>query len=219
MTSRQQGYLGLILLMSLFIFYVLYMYFIYDPQAAAFLGHKEDLKRPLQESLWLNIMAGHIIVACVAMIAGAIGFSERLRRRRPDIHRIVGYLYVGAVMLVVLSSGYMAPYATGGKMNSVAFNMMNLFWPAMTVWAVLQIRKKRLASHRRWNIRSYAFCYTNLSIHLITTAAYKGLSLPYVLSYTIGIYATVPLLLLVAEVIIRTLYPVAGGSTDPHAHA
>ena len=209
MTSRQQGYLGLMVLMTLFIFYVLYMYFIYDPQATAFLSHKEDLKRPLQEPLWLNIMAGHIIVACIAMIAGAISFSDRLRNHRPDIHRIVGYLYVGAVMLVVLSSGYMAPYATGGKINSVAFNMMNLFWPAMTVWAVLQIRKKRLASHRRWNIRSYAFCYTNLSIHLITTAAYKGLGLPYTLSYTIGIYATVPLLLLLAEIVIRTLYPAA----------
>lgn len=58
-------------------------------------------------------------------------------------------------------------------------------------------------------IRSYVFVFTNLFTHLVTAALHNGIGVDYTLSYTIAIYSTIVLLLLLAEVVIRKI------KTDP----
>jgi len=196
-------YLGMIGVAIIYILYVTFMNFIHDPQAAAFLSHKADLKRTVNTDIWLPVMMVHIIFACVAMLAGAINFSSRILTRYRSIHRANGYLYFLSVCIVDITSGYMAPYATGGKLNSMAFNFINLIWLIMTITAVVCIKRKQLAKHRKWMVRSYVFCYTNLFIHLITFLASKGAGLPYITSYTVGVYGAIVINILLAEWIIR----------------
>ncbi|MCZ4142412.1 hypothetical protein BZG17_31980, partial [Escherichia coli] len=104
-----------------------------------------------------------------------------------------GYVYVVSVLMVVLTSGYRAPYSTGGRINSIAFNVINLIWPIMTITAVVQIKKKRIVKHRNWMIRSYAFCFTNMLIHLITLLFNEGFGMAYASSYTYGVYGSLVL--------------------------
>ncbi|GLI04485.1 hypothetical protein YDYSG_05150 [Paenibacillus tyrfis] len=52
-------------------------------------------------------------------------------------------------------------------------------------------------------IRSYAFCFTNMFIHLITFLFHQGFGLVYATSYTIGVYGSIVLLLVIPDVIIR----------------
>jgi len=85
----------------------------------------------------------------------------------------------------------------------MAFNLLNLLWPAMTLAAIVQIRKRKIAKHRKWMIRSYVFCFTNLSIHLLTTLLTAGFGLAYATGYTIGVYASIVMLLAAAELVIR----------------
>lgn len=203
MVKGQSLYRAMVVVTALFIAYVLYANFIHDPEASRFLGHKTDLKRPINVPVWLNVMAVHVAFACVAMVSGAVNFSKRVIADYRKLHRINGYVYLVAVLAVVLTSGYMAPYTTGGKLNSIAFNILNIIWPAMTITAIVQIKKKRLDRHRKWMIRSYAFCFTNLFIHLITFLFHNGLGFEYAASYTIGVYGTIVLLFLLAELIIR----------------
>ncbi|MDI5791052.1 DUF2306 domain-containing protein [Bacillus licheniformis] len=61
-------------------------------------------------------------------------------------------------MVVTLSSGYMAPHSTGGRAVSIAFNMVNMYWPAATVISVIKARRNQFTKHRNWMIRSYLFC-------------------------------------------------------------
>ena len=204
MSTAKRLYSLMLIAAAGFVVYALYKNFVYDPGAAQFLGHKSDLKRPLNVPVWLNVMYVHVAFACAAMLSGAVNFSGALRRKSSRFHRINGYVYTVSVMIVVLTSGYMAPYATGGKAAGMAFNLMNLIWPALTIAAVAQARKKRAASHRKWMIRSYAFCFTNLSIHLLTTLLTTGFGLGYAAGYTIGVYGTIVLLLAAAELVIRT---------------
>jgi uncharacterized membrane protein YozB (DUF420 family) len=110
-----------------------------------------------------------------------------------------------SVLLVVVTSGYMAPHATGGKISSIGFNLLNLIWPAITITALVQIKKKQILKHRTWLIRSYAFCFTNVVIHLITSLFQHGFGFTYSGSYTIGVYGAIALLLIIPEVIIRTI--------------
>ncbi|MEK8132826.1 DUF2306 domain-containing protein [Paenibacillus filicis] len=204
-TSKQAYRLMLVVTIG-FILYAVYFNFIHDPQAAAFLSHKTNQTRALSTAVWLKVMYIHVGFACIAMLAGAVNFSGRVLRQYRRFHRINGYIYLLAVLIVDLTSGYMAPYATGGKATSMAFNFLNILWIFLTVVALVKIKKKQIHSHRKWMVRSYAFCFTNMLIHLLTFVLNNCFGLDYATSYTIGVYSTIPLLLLAAELVIRTVY-------------
>ncbi|OZB98855.1 DUF2306 domain-containing protein [Paenibacillus sp. XY044] len=205
MNKRKTLY-GLLACVSiLFILYALLENYIFDPGAEGFLSHKTALRREFHLPVWLSVMRIHVAFACIAMAAGLVNFSNVIFQKSRKFHRINGYVYMVSVLLVVITSGYMAPYATGGKMTSMAFNALNLIWLFMTVTALVQIKKKRVIRHRSWMIRSYAFCFTNLLIHLITSIFHQGFGLEYASSYTIGVYGTIVLLLIVPNILIRTM--------------
>ncbi|MEC0125189.1 DUF2306 domain-containing protein [Paenibacillus pabuli] len=203
MKKRTTLYGWLACVSSLFILYALIKNYWVDPEASEFLSQKTGLKRELNLPIWLNIMYIHVAFACLAMASGLLNFSSRIFEKSRKFHRINGYVYIVSVLLVVLTSGYMAPYATGGKISSMGFNALNIIWLFITITALIQIKKKRMIQHRNWMIRSYAFCFTNMFIHLMTTLVHQGFGLAYTISYTIGIYGTIALLLVISEMIIR----------------
>ncbi|WP_209976173.1 DUF2306 domain-containing protein [Paenibacillus eucommiae] len=207
MQKRKPLY-GLLACVSIvFILYALVDNYIIDPGAEGFLSHKTGLKRELNLPVWLNVMHIHVAFACIAMATGLLNFSNRIFDKSHKFHRINGYVYLVCVLLVVLTSGYMAPYATGGKITSMGFNALNMIWLLITLMALVQIKKKRITRHRNWMIRSYAFCFTNLLIHLITFLFHQGFGLAYATSYTVGVYGSIVLLLVIADVIIRRIGP------------
>ncbi|MFD1956860.1 DUF2306 domain-containing protein [Paenibacillus thailandensis] len=203
MKKWKSGYGLLACVTILLIVYALADNYIIDPGAESFLSHKTGLKRELNLPVWLNVMYVHVAFACVAMAAGLLNFSNRIFAKSRKFHRMNGYVYVASVLLVVLTSGYMAPHATGGKITSMGFNALNLIWPFITVMALVQIKKRRITRHRNWMIRSYAFCFTNLSIHLLTALFHQGFGFVYADSYTIGVYGSIALLLIIPEIVIR----------------
>lgn len=205
MQKRKTLYALLGLICFIFIVYALVKNYWIDPEAYEFLSNKSGLKREFNVPVWLNIMYVHVAFACIAMASGLLNFSTRLFQKSRQLHRFNGYIYIVSVLLVVLTSGYMAPYATGGKISSIGFNLLNIAWPLITVTALIHIKKKRITQHRNWMIRSYVFCFTNMFIHLITFVFHKGLGFIYSDSYTIGIYGAIALLLVISEVIIRRI--------------
>lgn len=206
MSKSKLLYICMLLASSVFILYVVYMNFIHDPRAVEFLSHKSDLPRQVKLPAWLNVMYVHVAFACVAMVSGAINFSGRILRKYRRLHRMNGYVYLVSVLVVVVTSGYMAPYTTGGKVNGMAFNVLNIVWPILTITALVKIRKKRIDEHRKWMVRSYAFCFTNLFIHMITFVMNQGAGLAYATSYTIGVYGSLLLLTVLAEIVIRMFF-------------
>ncbi|KPV56703.1 hypothetical protein QJ48_26360 [Paenibacillus sp. A3] len=199
----------------LFILYALVDNYIIDPGAEGFLSHKTGLKRELNLPVWLNVMYVHVAFACIAMAAGLLNFSNRILEKNRKFHRINGYIYFVSVLLVVLTSGYMAPYATGGKISSMGFNALNIIWLFITITALVQIKMKRIIRHQNWMIRSYAFCFTNMFIHLITFLFHQGFGLVYATSYTIGVYSSIVLLLVIPDFIIR-MNGSSGEAAVPH---
>ncbi|MBE1442714.1 DUF2306 domain-containing protein [Paenibacillus sp. OAS669] len=177
--------------------------FVWDPGAAEFLSHKSGLKRTVPMPAWLTVLDVHILFASAALLAGALNFSNRLLRHYRKVHRWTGYMYLFSVLAVLLTSGYMAPYSTGGKTVSVMFNLWNIAWFAVTLMAFVSIKRKRIAEHRNWMIRSYAFCFTNLSIHLCLIVFSDWLGWDYEKAYTCSVLASILLLLAAAEAVIR----------------
>ncbi|MDF2958569.1 MAG: hypothetical protein K0S39_304 [Paenibacillus sp.] len=190
----------------IYIIYVIYMNLYYDPQASVFRSHKLNLNRPLNVPVWLNVMYIHILAACLAILTGAVNFSASILRKYRKFHRVNGYLYVIFVLAVCITSGYMAPYSTGGRINSIAFNLLNIVWPAMTITAIVQIKRQQISKHRKWMVRSFVFCFTNLFIHLFTDILHEGFGMKYEISYTIGVYGTIFFNFIMAEFVNRYVY-------------
>ncbi|TYP73393.1 putative membrane protein DUF2306 [Paenibacillus methanolicus] len=225
---RETFYLLIASVVLLYILYALLNNYVLDPGAEAFLGYKTDLKRELKPSIWLKVMYVHVGFACVAMASGLANFSRyknlvylrsdaslaakdgasrfalvRGYARHRGFHRANGYVYVASVLIVVLTSGYMAPYATGGKVSGMGFNLLNILWLIATTTALVHIFKKRVVRHRQWMLRSYAFCFTNMLIHLLAFVLHDMSGIAYVTSYTIGVYGAIALVLAVPELLIR----------------
>lgn len=187
----------------LLILYAIVKNYIIDPEFEGFLSHKTGIKLGLTLTAWLNVMYVHIAFACIAMAVGLHNFSNRRFHKSHRLHYINGYIYVVSVFAVVLTSGYLAPHATGGRLTSIGFNVLNIIWLYVTTVAMIHIRKKRMIPHRNWMIRSYVFCYTNLMIHLVAALLHQGFGYEYVASYTIGVYASIILLLTFSELVVR----------------
>ncbi|MDF2680309.1 MAG: hypothetical protein K0R47_1499 [Brevibacillus sp.] len=208
MDRRQSFYKLIVYVSMIYILYALVNNFVVNPGAETFLSHKAGLEHELKPRIWLTVMYIHVGFACVAMASGLFNFSTRSYEKHRSFHRVNGYIYISSVLFVVLTSGYMAPYATGGKISSMGFNLLNILWLILTTTALVHIIKKRILQHRRWMIRSYAFCFTNMLIHLLTFVFHQIIGIAYVTSYTLGLYGSIVLVIIAPEVLFRVEKPI-----------
>jgi len=208
MIKSKHLYLIMVFVSIVYMIYVTYANLIQDPQATDFLSHKTNLNHPINIPVWLNVMYIHVIFACIAMLVGAINFSTTILKKYRRFHRLNGYLYLVSVIIVCITSGYMAPYSTGGRINSIAFNLINIVWPCMTIVALMKIKRKQVNKHRQWMVRSYVFCFTNMFIHAFTFVFYHLFNINYDTAYTIGVYGTILLNIILAEIVIRSIYKI-----------
>jgi len=125
---------------------------------------------------------GHLAFGGVALFAGALQFSARLRFERPAVHRSVGKIYVLTVLVSGTSAAMLAPTSTGGVTAHFGFGMLALLWLGTTVAAWVTVRRGEYDVHRVWMIRSYALCLAAVTLRLyLPLAGIAGL--PFEVSY------------------------------------
>ena len=114
----------------------------------------------------------HIFASIVALALGPFQFSDRLRQKRPALHRWSGrlYLLIG-VLIGGLSGLYMAQFAFGGWAARSGFTLLALSWLFTGFMAYRAIRRRDIQNHRRWMLRNFA-----LTFAAVTLRIYLGLS-------------------------------------------
>jgi uncharacterized membrane protein len=101
----------------------------------------------------------HIIAAVIYAIFGALQFSPRLRRSRPNWHRRSGRVLVVAGMLVALTGLWMTVFYTGAPGGDLLWAVRLLVATVMAASIILgltAIRRRDISAHRAWMIRAYA---------------------------------------------------------------
>lgn len=102
----------------------------------------------------------HIVSATVFAILGAFQFSTSIRRRRPGWHRRARRVVVVAGLGVALSALWLNQfYPRAEATREVLYPLRLAFGSAMVLTIVLgfaAIRRRDIARHRAWMIRSYA---------------------------------------------------------------
>ncbi|KEO82797.1 DUF2306 domain-containing protein [Tumebacillus flagellatus] len=175
---------------------------IVDPQLVKFLQHKH-LAADFNRELWLVFVRCHIVTACLVIVTGVLGFSGKLLRKSKNFHRRNGQLYMLSVLISSFTSLYLIKDATGGSLVSLSFFVLEVLWLTATWQAYRAIRRKDIARHRIWMIRSLSLAFSNTTIHLYTLLLNSVFGVEYTLAYTIAAWASWTVNVCIAELLVR----------------
>ncbi|MGO9641072.1 MAG: DUF2306 domain-containing protein [Candidatus Acidiferrales bacterium] len=113
---------------------------------------------------WL--MLAHGIPGALALFLGVFQFSSRLRQRFPQVHRVMGRVYVGSVAI----SAPLA-LAVSNFLHTPTLFMASVIqavgWVTATATALYCIRTGRIQQHREWMMRSYPFAAAFIVVRTI----------------------------------------------------
>jgi uncharacterized membrane protein len=111
-------------------------------------------------------IAVHAAGAATALLLGPWQFRPRLRVRWPFLHKCIGRLYAvgcasGGLAALVLATGL-----SSGPVAGAGFAALGLAWLMTTGLAVREVLAGRIASHRRWMIRSFTLTFSAVTLRL-----------------------------------------------------
>ncbi|HET6199820.1 MAG TPA: DUF2306 domain-containing protein [Candidatus Acidoferrales bacterium] len=113
------------------------------------------------------LMFLHGVPGVIALFLGIFQFSNRLRARFLQVHRVMGRVYVGCVAIaapVAVIVSIKLPVPT----LAAASTIQALGWILTTGTALYCVRTGRISQHREWMMRSYPFAAVFVFVRAIT---------------------------------------------------
>jgi uncharacterized membrane protein len=126
----------------------------------------------------------HIATGTVTLAAGTLQVNAWIRTRWPVLHRVLGRVYVGAVLLSSVSGLAMAIQSPSGLVAQTGFGAMAVLWFACTAVAYRHIRTGDRSAHRDWMIRSYALTLAAVTLRIYLPAS-LAVGLPFAEAYPV----------------------------------
>jgi uncharacterized membrane protein len=155
----------------------------------------------------------HALGGAIALMTGPLQFLPGFRESNWNRHRLLGWVYGGAVLLGWCASVWIAPHAQTGGIAAWGFMTLGAAWIVTTRLAVRFILRGDAIQHRRWMLRSYA-----LTAAAITLRIYLPLVFVFHWPFAIG-YPAIAWLCWIPNVIAAELYlrvvPTPSGITLP----
>jgi hypothetical protein len=108
----------------------------------------------------------HALGGAIALLAGPLQFVPRFRESNWNRHRLLGWIYCGAVLLGWCASLWIAPHSQTGRTASSGFLALGAAWIVATGLAVRFILRADAIRHRRWMIRSYALTAAAITLRV-----------------------------------------------------
>ena len=181
---------------------------------AAILANYPDYFPPNFESLFLQGREAtfhglyraafyvHVLTAPLVLVIGLFLVLDSGRRR--GLHRALGRVQVGVLLLVVLpSSAVMSRHAFGGWPAGLSFFTLSVVTAGCAVLGVVAARRKQYARHRRWMLRTFVLLCSAIVLRLISGAAGE-VGVPYPeQAYVAAAWASWVLPLAATEVFLR----------------
>ncbi|RBQ04648.1 DUF2306 domain-containing protein [Pedobacter miscanthi] len=116
---------------------------------------------------YLPIFYVHVYSAIFVLLAGFTQFSHKILAQSPKIHRCLGYLYVGFVLLLASPSGiFIGWFANGGLVAKTSFIILGVLWFWFTLKALLLILKGKILAHKKFMYRSFALAASAITLRL-----------------------------------------------------
>jgi uncharacterized membrane protein len=111
----------------------------------------------------------HIVSAAVALVLSPLQFSARVRVRARRLHRVVGRIVFAAIAVGGLTGLVLAPFTRAGVVGALGFGILGVLWLTFAALAFRAIRRRDIAAHRRWAVRTFAMTYAGVMLRLYLT--------------------------------------------------
>jgi uncharacterized membrane protein len=153
----------------------------------------------------------HVGGGVLALALGPWQFVPRLRARHRTLHRVLGRIYLVAVLVAGAGGLLLVPKGLYWPVAPLGFAglALALLYPSGMAFAT--IRRREITEHRIWMIRSYSLIFAAVTFRL-WMAVLISVDVPYDQAYMSGAWLSWPLDLLVAQRLIariRSRRPVA----------
>jgi uncharacterized membrane protein len=102
----------------------------------------------------------------IALLIGWIQFNDKLRRKKPRTHRLIGKVYIVAVLLSAIAATGISFFSTGGWIAASGFGTLGVVWFATTLYSFVQARKQNFEAHRNAMVFSYAACFAAVTLRI-----------------------------------------------------
>ena len=110
-----------------------------------------------------GLLIPHTLCGTFALLAGPLQFSSRFRQRHLKLHRVLGRIYFGSVIVGAFTGIALA----AGRPGLPGTAMQGTAWIVCTTAAVIAARNRQIAVHRQWMARSYAVTFTFVSSRVL----------------------------------------------------
>ncbi|WP_374963997.1 DUF2306 domain-containing protein [Lysinibacillus sp. RS5] len=117
-------------------------------------------------SIWDMMILIHIIGSSIPLLIGPFLFVKKIRRDKLAVHRIMGYAYVGGILIGGISGFYTAFYSTGGVVSHIGFILLSILWIYSGLMVTNYAIKGENYFHRAWAIRSYSLTFVAVTLRL-----------------------------------------------------
>lgn len=108
----------------------------------------------------------HAFSSGIALLLGPFQFLNRLRQRRPVLHRWLGRIYLTGILVGGLSAFVIAPGIISGLVGQVGLSLLGVLW-LWTGWnAYSSIRAGNVTLHREWMIRNFGLTFAAVTLRL-----------------------------------------------------
>jgi uncharacterized membrane protein len=99
----------------------------------------------------------HGVPGATALLLGILQFSNRLRSRYLNLHRILGRIYVGSVFIAAPAAVVVGFVLKGSPTLHAADMIQAGGWIFCTAVALYCVRHGNIQQHRQWMMRSYPY--------------------------------------------------------------
>lgn len=137
-----------------FIVYALLILLVFYRYEMPFLDSQSPARLHFAKVKWW--LLPHGLLGAIALFIAPLQFSNRLRQRHLQLHRILGRFYVAGVAIAAPAAVYIA-IVQGPPTLVMAAVTQSTAWILTTAIALYCIRTGNVQQHRQWMIRSYPF--------------------------------------------------------------
>ena len=120
-----------------------------------------------------------------ALLVGQFQFFKKLRVRNIKLHRFLGRIYLGSILISAPIGLYLALTSNLHFVYATGLSLLAIIWFSTATMGYISIRKGNIAQHREWMIRSYvvtfAFIFFRIGAKLLETLDVGSFEMRYVL--------------------------------------
>ena len=135
--------------------------------AVPYFGFTEEIFGRFWNYKWTLI--GHVSGGLLALVVGPFQFWKAFRAKYLDIHRLLGRIYLIAILVGTISSVFLS-WTTALKIHwtwALALQGLGFAWFITAAMAYIAIRRRRIQQHKEWMIRSYVVTFAFVTFRFL----------------------------------------------------